>query len=87
MTNEDLEKKLQQQLDTIERAIIKIRNNELPDIGFMDKEVAEICQKVIHSEDESIRALESKMIEMITGLDELAVELKMYQERVNPDKD
>ncbi|MCB9996492.1 MAG: hypothetical protein H6869_08670 [Rhodospirillales bacterium] len=79
---DDLEQKLQQQIDTIEKAIIKIRNNELLDISFMDKEVADICQQVIHSEDAAVQALEGKMIEMITKLDELAVELKEYQDRV-----
>lgn len=84
---DDLEQKLQQQIDTIEKAIIKIRNNELLDISFMDKEVADICQSVIHSEDGTAQALEGKMIEMITKLDELAVELKEYQDRVRTDDD
>ncbi len=82
-----LEQKLQQQIDLIEQAITKIRQNEMLDISFMDKEVADICQKIIQSEDEAVKMLEPKVIEMITRLDDFAVELKEYQERVQPDKD
>lgn len=85
MNQEELEQRLQAQIETIDEAIAKIRQNELLDIGFMDKEVAGICQQIIHSDEDAIKALEAKMIEMITRLDELAVELKQYQDRVNPE--
>lgn len=79
-----LEQKLQQQIDLIEQAITKIRRNEVLDISFMDKDVAAICQQIIKSEEDAVQALEPKMIEMITKLDDLALELKEYQDRAGP---
>lgn len=79
---EDLEQKLQVQMDRIQDTITKIRQNELPDISDMDKEVSELCLKIIHSNEETVKNLEPKMVNMINMLDELAVEIKEYQDRI-----
>jgi len=78
----DLEQALQNQIDKIGEAILQTRQNRIVDIGDMDEAVAMICQKIIHSSGDTIKALEPKMIAMIAKLDELAVELKDYQNRV-----
>lgn len=81
---ENLEQLLQKQMDNINNAITKIRQNELVDISYMDGEVATICQKIAQAQDGEGQQLESKVIEMINLLDNLSVELKDYQERSAP---
>jgi len=85
MNVRELEKSLQQKIEQIDAAIIKIRHNVLVDISFMDKEVAKLCQQILGAEGMAAKMLEPKMIEMINKLDELAVEIKDYQDRMNPD--
>jgi hypothetical protein len=80
----ELERKLEQQIDQINGAIIKVRRNILVDISFMDTEVAELCQTILKAEGMAAKRLEPKMIEMINKLDDLAMELKDYQDRINP---
>ena len=82
---ETLEQAIQSQIDKIDEAIVKARQNELIDMGDMDDAVATICQKIMHSEDKEMNRLEGRMIEMINKLDELAVELKGYQDRLAED--
>lgn len=82
---EALEQQLQAKIEQIDEAIAKTRQNETADIGFMDSEVATLCQTILKADSEESKALEPKMIEMIAKLDELAVELKDYQDRLNPD--
>ncbi len=80
-TAQELEKKLQHQIDQINEAITKTRNNELVDISHMDEEIADLCKTIIGAEENIAKELESKMIEMINILDSLAEELQDYQQR------
>ena len=85
MSLEELEKNLQSQIDKINDAIIKVRRNELSDIGNMDNDIADLCRRILNSSDKNAKKFESRMVEMINRLDELAVELKAYQERTTQD--
>lgn len=80
-----LEQGLQIQMDKLNEAITKIRRNELVDIGYMEQDVSELCAKILQSDEDASKILEPKMITLITVLDELAVELQEYQNRINPD--
>ena len=77
----DLESALQEHIDHINDAIIKTRQNELINLEGMDEKVATLCKEIMHTDDEAMAKLEDKMVHMINLLDELAIELKNYQER------
>ncbi len=79
-----LEQSLQKQMDNINHAITKIRQNELVDISYMNSEVTELCQKILQAEDQTAKNMEGKVIEIINLLDSLSIELKDYQDRVEP---
>ena len=81
----ELQQKLQDKIGQIEAAIVKVRQNILVDVGFMDSEVAALCQSILRLEGEDAKMLEPGMIEMINKLDELAIELKDYQDRIRPE--
>lgn len=83
MKVQELESNLQRQIGRIEEAIVKIRQNVLIDISPIDKDVAELCRKILGADEEAMKVLEPKMFEMINKLDEFAVELQDYQTRVN----
>ena len=83
---ETLGKSLQDKIDKIDEAIVKARKNILVDISFMDREVAAICQQILKAEDNALQTLEPKMAEMINKLDELAEEIKAYQDRIEGDR-
>lgn len=85
MNVEELEASLQKQIGQIDEAIVKLRQNVVLDITFMDKEVAGLCQKILGADEAAMAVLEPRMIEMINKLDELAVELQDYQTRVDPE--
>lgn len=85
MNEQDLQQRLQKQIDAIDLAIAKARQNEVMDISFIDDEVVTICQEIVHGDKEAAKLLEPKMIEMINRLDELSVELKEYQDRIKPE--
>lgn len=85
MAAKNLEKSLQDMIGQIDEAIVRVRQNILVDISFMDQGVADLCLRVIRSDDAATKALEPKMVELINRLDELAVELKDYQDRIRPE--
>ncbi|PJB69185.1 MAG: hypothetical protein CO093_11105 [Alphaproteobacteria bacterium CG_4_9_14_3_um_filter_47_13] len=85
MSLEDLEKNLQNQIDKINDAIVKVRRNELSNINNMDNDIADLCRRILNFRDGNAKKFEGKMVEMINCLDELAVELKAYQERTTQD--
>ena len=84
MNASDLEGQLQLQIEKINDAISKARQNEIIDMTGMDDDVSEICRKIMSLDNNAVGDLESKMIQMINLLDELAIELKQYQDRVDP---
>ena len=77
----DLESRLDEQIQNIEEAIQSTRQNKLADLSHMDKTVAGICNAVMTANEDTAQSLEPKMIRMINLLDELAVELKEFQDR------
>ncbi len=83
MTDNDLEARLQSLIDRIDGAITKTRQNQLIDISFMDQDVAALCREIIESDREEAKALEPRMIDVINRLDELAEEIKHYQDRTD----
>ncbi len=85
MNVKELEENLQKQIDQIDAAIVKLRHNVLIDVSFIDREVAALCQQIIGADGMAAKMLEPKMLEMINKLDELAVEIKDYQDRMNPE--
>ena len=78
----EIAQKLQTQIGIIEDAIAKAKQNELADIGTLDEDVATICKEVVANDTEDTQQLEQQMIHMINLLDELAEELKAYQDRL-----
>jgi len=79
--SQDIDSALQEHIDHISDAIIKTRANEVIDLEGMDDKVAALCKEIMHTEDAAVANLEDKMVHMINLLDELAVELKNFQER------
>lgn len=79
-----LEAEMRKQIERLDDTIVKVRQNVLVDIGFMDKDVAVLCKRILNADPAVARELEPRMVEMINRLDELAIELKDYQDRVNP---
>lgn len=82
MNVKELETTLQTQIERIEEAIVRIRQNVVLDISPMDREVAELCRKILGADEEAMKVLEPKMFAMISKLDEFAVELQDYQDRM-----
>ncbi len=78
-TAETLNNLLQQQIDIIHDAIGKMKNNEVPSLNDMDSVVASICQNIEKSDPEVAQQTETKMAEMISGLEGLAIALKDFQ--------
>lgn len=87
MDTKTLESTLQIQIERIEEAIVKIRQNVVLDISPMDKDVAELCRKILGADEEAMKVLEPKMALMINKLDEFATELQDYQERINAEEE
>lgn len=80
-TAEDLNKRLQGQIDYIAEAINNIKQDNLMDMKPMDTEVASICEEIENADKDVAASTEPKMMEMIGLLDQLATELDAFKER------
>ena len=80
-TAEQLNNRLQGQIDYIVQSIQNIKQDNLMDMKAMDDEVASICNEIEKSDKTVAAATESKMVELIGLLDQLALELDDYKNR------
>ncbi len=79
-----LENALQDKISLIEQAAAAVRNNHIDGVPeTLDKDVAALCRNILALEAGEARRLEGKMLEMINRLDDLAAEIRHYQERRN----
>lgn len=85
--NEELENRLQAQIDKIEEVIDKTRRDEIVDISDMNQQVNDICQNIVKLESRTARHMETKMSEMIGSLEILEKELKAFQERIRKEEE
>lgn len=80
-TAEQLNTRLQNQIDYIVESIQNIKQDNLVDMKPMDDEVASICGEIEKSDKETAQKTEAKMVELIGLLDQLALELDHYKNR------
>ncbi len=78
---EQLNARLQNQIDYIVQSIQNIKQDNLMDMKAMDDEVAAICGEAEGASKEISQAIEGKMVELIGLLDQLAMELDAYKNR------
>lgn len=80
-TAEELNSRLQNQIDYIAEAINNIKQDNLMNMKPMDKEVASICEAIENADKDTAVATEAKMMEMVGLLDQLALELDEFKNR------
>lgn len=85
-SNELLEK-LRTNTAKIEQRIADLRQNKLTDMRDMQREVELLCQRIIKTPADDRPELESGMTTMISRLDELEAELKLFHQRKMAERD
>lgn len=86
----DLLSTLRQKVYDIEQRATDLRQNKLTDMKLLQVEVAQICQRIGSAkikDAQEKQMLESEMLTMITRLDELEAELKLYRQRKVDERD
>jgi hypothetical protein len=82
-TAEEIEKKLQQHIDFINATITKVRNGVLSNIDPLENAMQKICEEIKKLPPaESRTQIEGLMVEMTGKLEQLAVELIEFQNKL-----
>lgn len=71
----------------IEQRIDDLRQGKVTDMRDMQRDVETLCQRILASDPETRPQLESGMTSMISRLDELEAELKLFHERKMAERD
>ena len=71
----------------IEQRIADLRQNKIADMRDMQRDVEALCQRIVKTDPESRPQLETEMTTMISRLDELEAELKLFHERKMAERD
>jgi hypothetical protein len=78
-----IRKQLQDQIEYLNQAIDNARQDNLQNIEPLDDKMDAICKAISELDEEDAVQFESPMAEMIGKLEELAIELKAFQERMS----
>ena len=71
----------------IEQRIADLRQNKIADMRDMQRDVETLCQRIVKTDPERRPQLETEMTTMISRLDELEAELKLFHERKMAERD
>ncbi len=66
----------------VEEALVKVRNDEMPDLSQLDGRVAGLCADIEAAEPQVQSYVQPLMATMIGRLDELATALNEYQQKL-----
>ena len=77
-----IRKQLEDQIEYLNKAIDNARQDNIQNIEPLDDKMDEICKAISELDEDEVAQFESPMAEMIGKLEELAVELKAFQERM-----
>ena len=80
--NQQLTARFESLTDKIRNAIQQTHMGEAVNLGDLEKNVAKLCTDVSKAGNDTKRAMQQPMAEMIARLDELAHGLKEYQDRL-----
>ena len=78
---QELERRLEEQKETIDNAIRDVRGNKPAHIESVEQDVSDICTQITKMSVEDAQKLQTVMLSVIAGLEELAQELAAFQER------
>ncbi len=78
-TPEDLNQRLQNQINRLEEAMQLIQSGTVPDLAPLERDVTTLCNALLAAPGKDSRQTAEKMREMIGLLENLAHELKDFQ--------
>ncbi len=80
ITADSLEKRLKDQIAFLDEAIRSVREGTLKDISVMDLQIESICRDLDSLDAEDSRRLETSLAEVIGKLEDLAKEIRIFQD-------
>lgn len=81
MTKEQITQRLEDIIVTINEAQDDVSAGIVHDLSFMDKDVADICGKILKLKPEDAAAVQPIMADMISRLEGLAQSLQRFKEQ------
>ncbi|GJL84387.1 MAG: hypothetical protein DHS20C02_01620 [Micavibrio sp.] len=85
MSDENYEERFHELTTFVEDALTKVKSNEMPDLSNLDERVSGLCSDIEAADDETTARVQPMMAEMIGKLDELALALSEYQQKLQSD--
>ncbi|MAZ76522.1 MAG: hypothetical protein CMH31_04385 [Micavibrio sp.] len=83
MTKDQIVKRLEEIIETINKAQDDVTSGLIQDLSFMDKDVAQVCGDIIKLEPKDAAAVQPIMADMISRLEGLAQSLQSFKETFN----
>lgn len=81
---EDIAARLQEQMESLEDIIQKVRNDELTDIEALDTGIKSVCDYIDNMDPDAARKLETPIAHTIARLEDLIRELEHFKQRHAP---
>lgn len=78
---DDIRSQLEEQTAFLDEALLSVRDGRLQDISSLDGAMEKICREISALDEDIAATFEQSMADMIGKLEELAIELKSFQDR------